>query len=313
MSVDFITFGLIIDDIVAPDGQTIMGVLGGGGPQTAFGMRVWSDSVGLVGGLGADAPNSVREWLDQSGVDTQGIRTTEFPTLRAWQVMEPDGRRTQVWRMPVSAIDPQIGRTMERIPSAYRNAKGYHFGIHPDEPDLDFIRELRKERGLVSIEPFMAAQHGKIKNKVRGLLTECDIFSPNYDEAISLVGECDPIEALRRLNQTGSPLVALRCGGKGSWIADASHDHIVYIPAVKVDVVDPVGAGNAYCGGFVVGWEKTHDAVTAGLYGAVSASFLVEHVGPPVFHPEIRDEANRRLAAITPGVTVQPLSIKEYR
>jgi sugar/nucleoside kinase (ribokinase family) len=311
VSIDFVTFGLIIDDIVSPDGQTIMGVLGGGGPQTAFGMRLWSDSVGLVAGIGADAPESIMQWFEQSGIDTQGMRHTEYPTLRAWQVMEPDGRRTQVWRIPVSAIDPQIGRTMERIPAAYRKAKGYHFGIHPDEPDLEFIRELRREQGLVSIEPFQAAQHGKIKNKVRGLLTECDIFSPNYDEAISLVGECEPLEALRRLSAAGSPLVALRCGGSGSWVADASLDRIIHIPAVQVDVVDPVGAGNAYCGGFTVGWQETHDAVTAGLYGAVSASFLVEHIGPPVFTSSFRDEAYRRLAMIQPDVTIQSLSLKE--
>jgi cytidine kinase len=35
-----ITFSIIIDDIVFPDGSTRMGVLGGGGPQTAFGMRL---------------------------------------------------------------------------------------------------------------------------------------------------------------------------------------------------------------------------------------------------------------------------------
>ena len=33
-----VAFGIIIDDIVFPDGATHMGVLGGGGPQTAWGM-----------------------------------------------------------------------------------------------------------------------------------------------------------------------------------------------------------------------------------------------------------------------------------
>jgi hypothetical protein len=42
---DFGAFGLIIDDIVFPDGQTAMGILGGGGPHTAFGMKLWADQV----------------------------------------------------------------------------------------------------------------------------------------------------------------------------------------------------------------------------------------------------------------------------
>jgi cytidine kinase len=52
-----ITFSIILDDIVFPDGTTRMGVLGGGGPQTAFGMRLWSDGVGIAAGVGDDFPS----------------------------------------------------------------------------------------------------------------------------------------------------------------------------------------------------------------------------------------------------------------
>jgi len=38
-------------------------------------------------------------------------------------------------------------------------------------------------------------------------------------------------------------------------------------------VVDPTGCGNSFCGGFLVGWYKTRNLVTAGLWGSVSASF----------------------------------------
>ena len=44
--VDFFGFNIILDDIVFPDGQTRMGLLGGGGPQAAFGMRLWAESGG---------------------------------------------------------------------------------------------------------------------------------------------------------------------------------------------------------------------------------------------------------------------------
>ena len=36
--------------------------------------------------------------------------------------------------------------------------------------------------------------------------------------------------------------------------------------------VDPTGCGNAFCGGFAIGWWKTRNLLTAGLYGTVSAS-----------------------------------------
>jgi hypothetical protein len=36
---------------------------------------------------------------------------------------------------------------------------------------------------------------------------------------------------------------------------------------------DPTGCGNAFCGGFLVGWLEHRDLVTGALYGSVAASF----------------------------------------
>jgi fructose-1-phosphate kinase PfkB-like protein len=39
------------------------------------------------------------------------------------------------------------------------------------------------------------------------------------------------------------------------------------------DAIDPTGCGNTFCGGFLVGWYKTRNLLTAALWGSVSASF----------------------------------------
>src|SRR5512136_230160 len=104
--VDLVAFGIVIDDLVFPDGRTVMGVLGGGGPQTAFGMRLpalvgWTatTTTGLVAGVGRDLPGEARAWLESAGIDLAGVQATDLPTPCAWQLMEADGRRTQVWRV----------------------------------------------------------------------------------------------------------------------------------------------------------------------------------------------------------------------
>ncbi|KAJ5737821.1 uncharacterized protein N7483_002946 [Penicillium malachiteum] len=48
-----------------------------------------------------------------------------------------------------------------------------------------------------------------------------------------------------------------------------------------VGVVDPTGAGNAFLGGFGIGYIKTMDAVTAACFGTVSASMALEQIGMP--------------------------------
>jgi hypothetical protein len=64
-ALDAVCFTLIVDDIVFPDGATAMGVLGGGGPQTCFGLRLHpsapsvvrtrADDVSAAGGAHLDA------------------------------------------------------------------------------------------------------------------------------------------------------------------------------------------------------------------------------------------------------------------
>ncbi|HSV85963.1 MAG TPA: PfkB family carbohydrate kinase [Levilinea sp.] len=294
-----ITFSIILDDIVFPDGTTRMAVLGGGGPQTAFGMRLWAGSVGIVAGVGDDFPVEAQTWFEQSGIDMQGVRRAAgMPTPRAWQVLEQDGRRTQVWRVPGDVIGKHLRKRIEDIPEAYRAAAGFHIGLHPLQPDLDFIHGLGALGGVISLEPFKPAEHLPQPQALAGLLAAAHIFTPNTEEAVSLVGRGEPLELVRRLIHAGAKVVALRMGAAGSLVAQAGAPKAVHIPAVPLPVVDPVGAGNAYCGGFLAGWVETGDIRRAGLYGSVAASFLVEQVGAPVCSSAIRQSARRRLKGI---------------
>ena len=72
---DLVVFTVIVDDLVFPDGTTKMGVMGGGGPQTAFGLRCHPAdlSVGLAAGVGADLPAACSQWLLDNEVDTSGL------------------------------------------------------------------------------------------------------------------------------------------------------------------------------------------------------------------------------------------------
>ena len=301
-NVDYVTFNVLLDDLVFPDGQTSMGILGGGGPQTAFGMRLWNDKVGLVGGLGPDFPSQAEEWLHKSGIDCQGLRRSDLPTARAWQVTEARGLRTQVWRVGPEVIRSQLQRRLEHLPQIYRQARGYHLGVHPLSADYDFIAGLVALGGVVSVESFCPAVKQPDRDVLRRLLNAADIFSLNEHEAISLVGEGQPQELVLRLLDAGARLLCLRLGAAGALLADSVTQQAFHIPAWTVKVMDAVGAGNAFCGGFLVGWCETGDLQTAGLYASVSASFLVEQIGLPEFSSRLVQEAQHRLEGLRPGV-----------
>lgn len=314
--IHYFTFSVIIDDIVFYDGRTLMGVLGGGGPQTAFGMKLWTQGgVGLCGGVGPDFPPEAQAWLDAMGIDTHGLRRDPVHrSLRAWQIIEEDGRRTQVWRTQGEAIPTHLALNPDQVPDAYWSARGFHFGVHPEAPNLRILQVLRERGIVVSVEPFREASQPLRDAGLRTLVSTCDIFSPNRVEAESLVGSGDPMALIRRLTDAGAAIVALRMGAEGSLIHRAATGETWYIPAVKTQVVDPVGAGNAYCGALLVGWLEMGDLRLAGLYAAVAASFLVEQYGLPAPRPDLRQEAARRLAdlsAFCSGSTLSaPIGLK---
>ncbi|MEP7358457.1 MAG: hypothetical protein ABI847_14515, partial [Anaerolineales bacterium] len=132
---DYVTFGIIIDEIVRADGTRWPDKLGGGGPQTAFGMRLWAEAgqVGVAARVGGDMPAAAWQWLEASGINTAGVSVTALPTLRARQSLDTDGRRRHEWLVPGEVISAQLARSIERLPPAYRGARGWHLGVHPEE------------------------------------------------------------------------------------------------------------------------------------------------------------------------------------
>ena len=298
--IDYFTVSIIVDDIVLPDGRTCMGLLGGGGPQAAFGMKLWTaGGVGICAGVGSDFPLTAQEWLKAMGIDTAGVRHhLQHPTLRAWQILDNDDQRTQVWRTRGSAIPTHLAFAPDLIPRTYWGARGFHFGIHPEQPNLAAIHALRARGVSVSVEPFRAAAQPLDDQELAALLSSCAIFSPTIEEAHSLVGDGDPQTLIERLAEAGAPIITLRMGSAGSLVYRAATRELHHIPAIPVAVVDPVGAGNAYCGGFLVGWLETGDLRRAGQYASVAASFLVEQYGLPNPRPSMRTEAVDRLASL---------------
>jgi cytidine kinase len=293
--VAFWGFDIIIDDIVMPDGTTSMGKLGGGGPQATYGMRLWSESVGLVASVGPDLPPDAMAWLKQAGIYSDAIQINTAATPRAWQIMEEDGRRAQIWRVPPSAVDIHLTHTIDRIPTDHPSPTGFHIGVDPLDVEFDFLGDLKQTEALVSIETYTPAHRQLTRDELERLVAVPDIFSFNLEEAYSMLGKMDPLDLLEAVLSAGATIAMLRMGAKGSLIGARATDQIIYVPAVQVEVVNPIGAGNAFCGGFLVGFAADQDVIKSGAFAAVSASFMVEQNHLPDITPKTFEVAEQRL------------------
>ncbi len=296
---DFIAVGsIIIDDIVYPDGRASMGVLGGGGTHAAYGMALAGEHAALVGLVGSGLPEEIRVRLARD-FDISGLVWVEHPQLRGWQIFEWNGVRNEIFRVEV--IEP------------------FMYGPDADDPGIPFAdaRGFTLLRGPAHVaawrarfpsatllwEPVRVFMLSADHDAFLGGIPHADIVSPNLHEAQTMYGIADEVELMRRLLADGVKVAALRMGERGSLVARRGAEEAHYIPAVEVaEPIDQTGAGNAYCGGFLVGWRQTGDVATAGCYGAAAASFTLEYVGCASIPADREAEWARRLAEAQRGL-----------
>lgn len=264
-------------------------------------------SVGLAAGVGDDLPAQCKNWLQRVGCDLGGLMLRPRQTPRAWQILEDDGRRTEVWRTEFGPeVIAMLRPHFDELPAVYQQPRSCHLAVHPLDPPMTLLHNLRKATssrgGLLSVEPYTFARTPPSPQQLTELVTAGDIFTPNRREAASLVGRAPPLEMADRLIEAGAKIVAIRCGENGSVVKDSTTGEAWQVPAVRdIEVVDVTGCGNTYCGGFMGGMDQGLGILDSALWGAVAASFMAEAQGVPTATPvELRAEALRRVEALRP-------------
>jgi len=274
----FISLGsVIIDDIVLPDGTTHMGCLGGGGTHAVMGMRVWSEQVGLVANIGYDFPSELMMKLEKA-FDVRGLIKLDVKTIRAWQLFETDGTRREVLRSDLHDFE-QLKVNINDFPDVFNVLQGVH--LHTEGDEVASWTAFLRQRGnpFILWEPWQRDCVPENRDKLIDILPLVDCVSPNLEEARLMLGLEKTEDILKKYLEYGAKRVVIREGAKGSTYAD-SWGNFIRVPTAKFDkIVDQTGAGNAYCGGLVVGLVQSDDPREALCRAAVSASFPLEQFG----------------------------------
>jgi 5-dehydro-2-deoxygluconokinase len=187
----------------------------------------------------------------------------------------------------------------------YRSPKAPDLEINAEELDVDAIRAARVFWATVtglSQEPSRSATLAALRARSRSGITILDLdyrpmFWPsrekaresveealahvtvavgNLDECNTAVGQTEPTAAARALREHGVELVVVKQGPKG---VRADDGHVsVEVPPVPVQVVNGLGAGDAFggalCHGLLAGWELERVMRFCNAAGALVASRL---------------------------------------
>lgn len=301
--IDYVVYGkIIIDAIRLLDGSIVRNMLGGGGPQGAFGARVWANSVGILTRSGTDIQPEAVETLHGLDIDLQGwVQYEHIPTPHGLmeydenEYMKSATRQEEAMRQLHNSLSTILAQRLP-IPSDYSRPQAIHLITeYAHEPMVEDALKLKDQGALLSLEPIIDYRNWSNREEIKKLIRVANTATPDWPSASGIAGSDDPLEVVKYWSTLGPDLIAIRHGAKGSYAWDREHDQIWHIPAAKVKAVDPTGAGNSYGGGMCVGWAKTHDALLAGCYGTISASFVVREAGIPHWQPELREEAKKLL------------------
>jgi sugar/nucleoside kinase (ribokinase family) len=294
MNNTFLLYGkIVIDDIQLRSGEIVTGNLGGGGPQAAFGMRLWHDDIALLTRSGNDLDQAHITVLQGLGLDLSGwARYDDLPTPRGLMHYDED---EQLQSQEIITSQPAWKNLRSRpltLSSEHQQAAGIHmiteFG---DEPMVASARELQRNGALFSLEPIFAAHSCPDPDALLELARTVDIVTPDWPAASAIAGSEQPLEVLRYWSALGPEAVAIRHGAHGSYVWDRQHDQAWHIPILPVQVVDPTGAGNAYGGGWAIGWWRFRNARLAGCYATVAAALMISSAGMPPLDDDQRQMA----------------------
>ncbi|MES9541944.1 5-dehydro-2-deoxygluconokinase [Actinomadura sp. NPDC000600] len=183
----------------------------------------------------------------------------------------------------------------------YRYPKAPDLEIRPDELDLDAIRAARivwatvtglsqepsREATLAALgehpgqtvidldyRPMLWEDPSEAPHWAGLALERARVAVGNLEECEVAVGEREPHAAARAILARGPELAIVKMGPEG--VLAATADEVVEVPPVKVDVVNGLGAGDAFggavCHGLLAGWGLRRLIEFAGAAGAIVAS-----------------------------------------
>ncbi len=266
--------------------KTFEKFLGGSATNVAVAAARYARSVALVTRTGQDAfGRYVRLEAARLGVDPTFITEVAGPPtpVTFCEVFPPDDFPLYFYRYPTA---PDLLIEADELPlEEIREARVFWATVTglSQEPSRGAhhaawqARQRRRHTILdLDYRPMFWADPGEASTEVGKALEHVTIAIGNREECEVAVGETEPQRAADALLDRGLEIAVVKQGPRG--VLAATRDERVEVPPYFVEVVNGLGAGDAFGGAFVhgllEGWQLRRILEFANVAGALVASRL---------------------------------------
>jgi len=327
-----ITGQLLREYVILPSDRVLLDVPGGNLLYAAAGLLVWEPEPppAVVARVGEDYPQSWIEDFKRRGLDVRGIKILPhavdlrsfkaFSSLSSYSTQDPVAHFARIglpfpkkllgYRDTPSAIDSRTrlldtSLRQSDLPLEFLDASAAHLCPQDYLTHSLLPAVLRQaEFTTVTLDPSPGYMNPTYWEDIPALVTGLTAFLPAEEELRLLFQgrSTDLWEMLSALASYGVEFLVVKRGEGGQLLYDAVSRARWEIPAYPARLVDPSGAGDAFCGGFLAGYRRTYDPVQAVLYGNISASLVIEGIGPFYALDALPGLAEARLEALRQSV-----------
>lgn len=294
--------------LVLPDRHVYYNLLGGPVVYAATGASIWSPhQIALVSRVGKDFPKSFIERLLVKGWNIEGIRILpekqpfhSFYIVKDWtdfQEAEPL-KEFSTLNLP---CPPELLDFVSPTAGEAENTYLPDLALRPDDvpPAFDLIQSVylapchltsqitltvalrRKGIGTIMLSPSERIMNPQYLQDFRILLQDIEVFFARERSIRNLFRKesRDVFQMSELLSSYGADIVILQRSLDGYAIFDSKAKRHQFIPAYPVKAFNPIGCGDAFCGGFLANWRTSYDPIESALHGSVSASLALEGAG----------------------------------
>jgi adenosine kinase len=243
---------------------------GGNAANIAFSLALLGIRPHLVGTVGRDF-GDYREWLENAGVDTSGVRQIDT-VFTASFFANTDLANNQIASFYAGAMSYAKNY---RLADVYEGKPDLVI-ISPNDPTamLNFAGECRSREIRFVFDPSQQLPRFSGEEIRYGIQGAYALVVNAYEaELICKKAELS-IDDLRQQVE----ILVITQGKNGSHIY--AGDERIEVPIVPVsDIKDPTGVGDAYRSGLLCGIANGWSLKLAGEMGALSAAYVLEQVG----------------------------------
>ena len=254
---------------------------GGTAGNVAYSLALLGEQPHIIGTVGSDFVR-YRTWMEKFGIETGSIRVfPDKPTSAAFIIT--DHADNQIAAFHLGAGGEAYGGKVETGNVAFAMVSAGCVS------DMVFLPErYRQEKVRFIYDPGQAisALSGE---QLRGGLSGAEAVIGN-DYEIGLVLQKTGLTERGILEHIQTLVITL--GDKGARVITRKEE--IQVPAVPVEnAIDPTGAGDAYCAGFIKGLLAKMPLETTAKFARAVASYAVESYGTQMHHFTIPEVAER--------------------